>query len=221
MHKKLILDSFKKAALEIKNIQGISPSKTKCAQFLSNLILETQDFNFNERNLRELFNSASQNNDTQIKQPEVILGLCKFLGFNSFKEYLESNNSNHINSKHPNFKLLWIGGGFLILVLLASIISLQKECWMIWKETHYEKTTFDAKKIYSLKRCDPMILENFKKITPSCSLQFFNAKNEPLIWYAKNNKGKLTYFTYYGLHPETGKTLKPITKYIIKKYICN
>ena len=31
----------------------------------------------------------------------------------------------------------------------------------------------------------------------------------------------LQYFTALGLHPETGKTLKPITQYMIDKYICD
>ena len=40
------------------------------------------------------------------------------------------------------------------------------------------------------------------------------------LWYGKNKNKELEYFTAFGKHPETGKTLKPITKYMIAKYIC-
>lgn len=29
---------------------------------------------------------------------------------------------------------------------------------------------------------------------------------------------KVEFFTNYGLHPENGKTLKPVSKYILNKY---
>ena len=45
------------------------------------------------------------------------------------------------------------------------------------------------------------------------------AKSQPLILYGKNAAKEYEYFTHPGLHPETGKTLKPISRYIIKKYI--
>lgn len=37
----------------------------------------------------------------------------------------------------------------------------------------------------------------------------------------KHIMGKLEYFTSLGLHQETGKTLKTITKYMINEYICD
>ena len=50
---------------------------------------------------------------------------------------------------------------------------------------------------------------------------FFRNGNydNPLVWYGKSpNKREYEFFNHPGLHPETGKTLKPISKYIIKKY---
>lgn len=55
---------------------------------------------------------------------------------------------------------------------------------------------------------------------PSCDLIFFDKSGNAQIWYGKNLKGELEIFTSLGLHPETGKTLKPISKYMIEKYIC-
>ena len=47
-----------------------------------------------------------------------------------------------------------------------------------------------------------------------------NQDGREQIWYGKNNRGELEFFTSQGLHPETKKTLKKITKYMIDKYVC-
>jgi hypothetical protein len=39
-----------------------------------------------------------------------------------------------------------------------------------------------------------------------------------MIWYCKQD-GKCDFINAPGLHPESGKTLKPISKYVIKKYV--
>jgi hypothetical protein len=54
----------------------------------------------------------------------------------------------------------------------------------------------------------------------SCETEFFDSNGEAKIWYGKNRKKELESFTAIGLHPETGKTLDPITVYMIRKYIC-
>ncbi|RTZ06852.1 hypothetical protein [Flavobacterium sp. GSP6] len=55
-----------------------------------------------------------------------------------------------------------------------------------------------------------------KKVDCSSTLQFFN-KETPIVWYCKRD-GEIELFNMAGFHPVTGKPLKPITKYIIKKY---
>ncbi len=52
-------------------------------------------------------------------------------------------------------------------------------------------------------------------------LKKFKEDDSVRIWYGKNREGELEYFSSQGLHPQTGKTLKPITRYMIEKYICN
>ncbi|HRA74534.1 MAG TPA: hypothetical protein PLB11_17115, partial [Flavobacterium sp.] len=60
---------------------------------------------------------------------------------------------------------------------------------------------------------------NLKKIEVNEQTQFFK-NGKPLVWYCKY-KGKLTYFNSYGINPETGKPLKPMTQYMIDKHILN
>lgn len=97
-----------------------------------------------------------------------------------------------------------------------------KTC-MVWVKNHYQAAEYD--KVKDTAEVIPLnqeILTNFKKITVSDSTAFFKNGdyNRPLVWYGKSpNKKEYEYFNQPGLHPETGKTLKPISRYIIKKYI--
>ena len=58
-------------------------------------------------------------------------------------------------------------------------------------------------------------LMNLKKITRTDTLNIDNSIGK--VWYDKTNN-KVEFFTYYGVNPETGKTLKKVTKYILEKY---
>lgn len=99
-----------------------------------------------------------------------------------------------------------------------------KNC-MVWIKNHYQAVEYDkVKDTAEVIALNQEILTNFKKIIVSDSTTFFKNGdyNRPLVWYGKtSNKREYEYFNHPGLHPETGKTLKPISKYIIKKYILN
>ncbi|KAA1247250.1 hypothetical protein [Aquimarina sp. RZ0] len=42
---------------------------------------------------------------------------------------------------------------------------------------------------------------------------------KPRVWYYKNKKDEIEYFTSSGIHPVNGETLKKITPYIIETYV--
>ena len=74
--------------------------------------------------------------------------------------------------------------------------------------------------------CDEIILNHhveqqndelmkLQKITRADTLNAENSLGK--VWYDKSNN-KVEFFTNYGVNPETGKTLKKATKYIIEKY---
>jgi hypothetical protein len=106
-------------------------------------------------------------------------------------------------------------------VAITWIVS-QKETWMAWEGTHYVEMPFDAKGVQEgrLKVYKEDRILYFKRIDPDCSTEFFTGDGSVRLWYGKNREGELQYFTDLGLHPETGKTLKPITVYMIRKYVC-
>ena len=94
---------------------------------------------------------------------------------------------------------------------------------MIWQEDHYVEVAFDQTKYTKglLDIYDEYRLKNFKKIrNPDCTTKFFNDKGEVNTWYYKRGMNNLEIFTAPGLHPTNGKTLDPITTYMIGEHIC-
>lgn len=91
---------------------------------------------------------------------------------------------------------------------------------MVWVKDHYEAADYDAVKANAeVVVLNQEVLDNFKKVVVCDTTTFFK-NGKPLFWYAKEpTKNEVECFNQPGLHPETGKTLKPITEYIVDKYI--
>ena len=121
--------------------------------------------------------------------------------------------------------------GFFGLLLFASLgFSFKSICFpdkngMIWVENHYEAVVYEAvNNKDNVKPINQFELAYFRKIKVCDTTTFFkNGSHDlPMVWYGKEPiTGKYEYFSQPGLHPITGKTLKKISPYIIKKYITN
>ncbi|MFC6876844.1 hypothetical protein [Flavobacterium myungsuense] len=138
------------------------------------------------------------------------------------QEYFQENVILH--QKKPKARSIAIGVGVIGLIVGSFGIKKEyfpdKEC-VQWNKDHYEEVVCEGSKI-GFADVNPIIegqesLLDFKKIEVSDTTTFFKNK-QPVIWYCKQD-GKCEYFNAPGLHPESGKTLKPISKYIIKKYV--
>ena len=95
-----------------------------------------------------------------------------------------------------------------------------KEC-MQWKDDHYEEVVCEGKKI-GFAAINPIFDRNeelldFKRIKVSASTTFFK-DGQPVVWYIKQD-GKCEYFNAPGLHPISGKPLRPVSKHIVSKYV--
>lgn len=110
---------------------------------------------------------------------------------------------------------------FFIGYTVKNIIFPEKEC-MLWIGNHYEAVDCKNEKLAIGNITSVVVLNenllSFKKIEVDTNTVFFK-KGKPIVWYGKSFDGNYEYFNQPGLHPETEKTLKPISKYIIKKYI--
>jgi hypothetical protein len=58
------------------------------------------------------------------------------------------------------------------------------------------------------------------KIVPNCNYYFLNLMKVKISGI-KSTNGELEFFTSFRLHRETCETLKKITPYVIRKYICD
>lgn len=171
---------------------------------------------------------------------EVSLQLmCNYLGFDNYEQYIEKNNPT---DKPPISTMQWLINLTIaiitIIIIVVSIIifpypdnpisiktiEIKNEGCMTWVKNKYESIPCSDKP-YSkygtqILEYDSKMVTNFKKVNVTIGYDFFTDNHKkPLIWYYKNKKGEIEYFTAPGLHPVTGKTLDEITPYIIQKYV--
>ena len=118
-----------------------------------------------------------------------------------------------------NYKKHIATGGIIATLVGGSFFYTQSnknsEC-MVWKENHYEEVECEETSPQMNAVPYNEAVFQLKKITKPDTLNFENALDK--VWYNKSN-GEVEFFTNYGLHPENGKTLKPVSEYILTKYI--
>ena len=217
----LLQEAFTKVTAELDARGEKNITKTLCASELAYFISEETRFAINERTLRNYWNALEKNPNQKIPQQEVLDGLSKYLGYDTYVDFTISKTNTVSIRLTKNWKLFFF---VFILIFTIGFALYQygtKTICMIWEEDHFEKINCDLVQLEngSIINFDERLLLNFKKVHQDSIKTFFTKDHDPLIWYGKNFKGEYEYFTALGFHPETGKTLKPITDYIIDKYI--
>lgn len=224
MHRLLLIKAFKKAEEEIG-----SDKITRRAQHLSDFIVENSKQPYGERILRDYYKKIndSPTEDIHLKI-FVVKALSHYLGYEDYHDFFEKNKSTKTKTGSHFINQLKKHKAILIILLIAMIgffvfNAATKQKWMVWNGHQYEEVDFNIEKhdLGQLKIYKPERIKNFKQISPNCSTVFFKTDGRPNIWYGKNAGKELEYFTSVGLHPKTGKTLKPITAYMIQKYVCD
>lgn len=140
----------------------------------------------------------------------------------NIKKYSLVNNTE--NNKHSKRFKNKVRGMLLTIVIFLFLVTMviyfaffKKEC-MRWTGDYYEKEYC----IHDSNNLDIVPYEEIqfriKKIIVSDTTTFFKL-GKPCVWYSRSYEGNYECFTAPGLHPETGKTLKPITQYIIDKHL--
>lgn len=246
MHKKIILKAFEKAKEEQVKFGVKNPSLTRLASDISDFLEEYAEDKIGEKSLRLYFNNAKRQDeekDINIKNKNVLNGLCLYLGYEDYKDFIMKEEPAEVvmaedanlgidaqisiptASKGLNILIkknkITIVFGILVLFCTVSMSYLNRERWMIWQEDRYIEVSFDVEKysLSKLKIYNPDRISNFRKVILTSDSTFFSTDGKPKYWYGKSANGTLEYFTSVGLHPETGKTLKPISWYMINKYI--
>ena len=132
------------------------------------------------------------------------------------KPFLESNRTTFFtkNSVVTIISILTIL--FTSLYFMNTSFSSDENC-IIWKENHFEKSSCTIKNSIDSSFYKVSIAD-LKKIEVTKETSFFSG-GKSLVWYGKSPNGKMEFFTHIGIHPETLKELKPVTTYIIDKYV--
>jgi hypothetical protein len=116
---------------------------------------------------------------------------------------------------------------YLIFIAVFTVLSIfiylafpKKDC-MQWSGDHYEEVTCDLEvqgigTYIPVEPLDERII-NLRKIQ-ACDTTTFFKNGEAVIWYAKVGDS-VDFFNTHGRHPENNKPLKPVTQYIIDKYV--
>lgn len=114
----------------------------------------------------------------------------------------------------------------LVACLIGLIIFLalpKKEC-MQWTGDHYELVDCNFKQ-EGLIMANPVelldeSLVDLKKIKVCDTTVYFDKNENAIIWYAKRGDS-VDFFNGHGRHPLNNSPLKPVTKYILDKYVNN
>ncbi|WP_196889165.1 hypothetical protein [Aureivirga sp. CE67] len=241
--KELLIKVFKKAEM-----QSGKKSKNGIATYLESYFEENYNYLKNKKSYTRYYdfyiNGKTEGKEDLNLESEFLDFLANYISYESYEDFLLKNSSpeekeefeEKEKEQNPKVKPEVLGLFYthflskrtlyvLCIILFVTLIfnSAKKESkWMQWNGDHFEEILLDSEN-YEMETLRPLnenLLEKFKKIEGDCETEYFDKKGEAKIWYGKNAKKELEFFTLYGLHPETGKTLKPITKYMIRNYIC-
>ncbi|VXC16308.1 hypothetical protein [Maribacter litoralis] len=204
-------------------------AKTECPKHsryaLSNHIAEFTSIS--AKTIERLYDKYLEKRGSIGDQNEYTINdLCKYLGYNSYADYVKQNRKGKINinvnngGEKKNWKVLASVSLILVVGLILGLREKSKEpkC-MVWRIDHYEKTDCSTSYMENIIPLDEVRLQNFKKVDVDLITEFFEeTTGKPLFWYYKSGD-TIEFYTGPGLHPVNGKTLKAITEHIIDKYV--
>ena len=127
--------------------------------------------------------------------------------------------------KKLGYGVIGVLGLFTAGYTARDLLYPEKEC-MKWCEDHYELVDCiqETQGIGSYGTIVPYDEREFsrRELTVCDTTEFFVDGNfkKPKVWYDKEKDG-LHYFNRDGVNPETGDHLRPITAYMINKYVTN
>ena len=224
---KKVFQSFLGFEFEINGIQKIKNETNKFKPLATFLKNETELSDFNAADFLAILVDFQQRPYSKFLQQ----GVTEVKRFDNEPTVEEENlikaqeyEYNPLPLKNSKRKAIFIFAGIIGLLTISYIVRKEffpaKEC-MQWNNDHYEEVVCAGNKI-GFYEINPIFEKNddlldFKKINVCDTTTFFKY-NQPMVWYIKQN-GKCEYFNAPGLHPISGKPLRPISKYIIAKYI--
>ncbi|MCP9201336.1 hypothetical protein MKO06_15610 [Gramella sp. GC03-9] len=213
--KEFLEQIFNKAERE----SGLKSLRGRC-EYISESLLENFKYQLSYKSLERYYkNESSPKGETKDM-------LAKYLGYSDYNEFILNKHSGdnekiEVESHKGPYAIKgfkqWILVSLIPLIGTAGYVGFlngSEEC-MVWVEDHYEPIKCEGELGEVAYRS--FLVKNFRQIEVSDTTTFFK-NGEVQVWYDKY-KNDLYYFTAPGINPENGKTLKPITNYMIDKYV--
>lgn len=195
-------------------------------------ISKTQEIAADEETNFDSEEPSVESSNNEVEKPEIEEVADKRsdvveIGINTPKVIGASEEISMKNQNKVPLKKIGIIGIVSVIIGISLFLNFKtwttKDC-MIWKGDKYEAVdcseTINSFAETTLPKDDKLI-EEFRKMKVDTKTSFFDKKGNPKIWYIKNPNGTLEFFNQPGLQPETGKTLRPISRYIIQEYVIN
>lgn len=214
MIKQLLQKIFDKAE-ELSGKQTVNGK----AEYLSGHLLDELKFAISAKSLIRYYKGESS------PGPEVRDQLAKFLNYRDYEEFILAHSPASAPETSSTETRIITRKKVLLAMLIFPVVGIsayvgyrsgEQEC-MLWKQDHFEQVSCSGS--LAEEPLNPVRLEKFKKLQVSDTTTFFK-NGKPRVWYDKSN-GELEFFSSPGIHPENGKTLKPISEYMIGKYVRN
>ena len=148
-----------------------------------------------------------------------------FPGFNKKKKEIYTFKHTEQSLKHTFLEKISKKMVLIVLIVLSfaftSYFIFQKKQCMQWSDDHYELvdcelSANDLVNFNTIKPFDKNLID-LQKIN-ICDTTVFFKNGEAIIWYAKTENG-IEFFNTHGRHPENDNALKPVTPYILNKYV--
>lgn len=163
------------------------------------------------------FRTREKVTDIELRQPTI----NSFAGIEKNPEKVknpEESGKSGINWKHAIvFASVFLFIGFVVIYFAFP----NKEC-MQWSGDHYEIVDCELKiegigMLSNIEILDPTLV-NLKKVKVCDTTTCFDKNGVAIIWYAKTANG-IDFFNVHGRHPENNSPLRPVTRYILNKYV--
>ncbi|HUH26091.1 MAG TPA: hypothetical protein VLY87_05655 [Flavobacterium sp.] len=172
----------------------------------------------------------SINNNVEESEIEYVIGeKTEITEVEAKAQEIAKVSEENLIKKQNNVSLKKIGRIGIVVVIIGVLLFFNIKNWttqdcMVWRGDKYEAVdcseTIKSFADVTLPKDDKLIKE-FRKVKVNDKTSFFDKKGNVKVWYIKNPNGTLEFFNQPGLQPETGKTLRPISKYIIQEYVIN
>lgn len=164
-------------------------------------------------------------------KPGLLEVMSHYLGFESYRDFLVNYNENDVENSGnlldskkrreavntERIVILILGLVIFSMLIFNFIIGIRPEpkC-MIWKQQQFVEISCDLsihpKEAGNIKAFDKKLFKNMKLI-PGTEVKLGSS------YYYKVNRDSIEFYSWRGKHPVDGGDLKPVTKYIIEKYI--